>query len=208
MRCWPSSPCSPWPSCPSSPTSCPPRCSTPGRRISPQLGWSVRSAGEHHRLASPPLTLSPPSCDEDYFCGWNCRKCSQPEFCSSCGCTTSLGCARNCAKCSGDFSQPAGGQFSDLSWWLSAFLTGCLASDLVTGDNYIIYSDAPPGCVASSGPAAGSACIFPFIYEGVRYEGCAPLNGSDSQAGIWLSACKSTLQGPLKPLQLSLLVLH
>ena len=39
------------------------------------------------------------------------------------------------------------------------------------------FSDPQQGCVASSGPAAGSACIFPFIYEGVRYEGCAPLIG-------------------------------
>ena len=57
---------------------------------------------------SPASSWFLPSCDDDYFCGWNCRKCSEPEFCSSCGCTSSLGCARNCAKCGGDFSQPAG----------------------------------------------------------------------------------------------------
>ena len=54
------------------------------------------------------FSLFLPSCDDDYFCGWNCGKCSEPEFCSSCGCTSSLGCARNCAKCGGDFGQPAG----------------------------------------------------------------------------------------------------
>ena len=149
--------------------------------VLPRAGASLHSPGHlsglqvNTRLASPPLTLSPPSCDEDYFCGWNCRKCSEPDFCSSCGCTTSLGCARNCAKCSGDFSQSAGE-----STLLPSFRP-ChrRCQNKVTNSN-LLYSDAPPGCVASSGPAAGSACIFPFIYEGVRYEGCAPLRGSDS----------------------------
>merc|ERR1711970_730863 len=32
-----------------------------------------------------------------------------------------------------------------------------------------------PSCVASSGPAAGKPCIFPFIYNGVQYKGCTQL---------------------------------
>merc|ERR1711872_493946 len=26
------------------------------------------------------------SCDNDFFCGWNCPKCSEESFCSSCNC--------------------------------------------------------------------------------------------------------------------------
>merc|ERR1712123_269927 len=39
------------------------------------------------------------SCDEDFFCAFNCPKCSADSFCSSCSCLTSLGCAKNCASC-------------------------------------------------------------------------------------------------------------
>merc|ERR1712243_284849 len=40
-------------------------------------------------------------------------------------------------------------------------------------------SASPPSssCVASGGPAHGKPCVFPFIYQGVKYYGCAPLYG-------------------------------
>merc|ERR1740137_40715 len=82
------------------------------------------------------------SCDDDFFCAFNCPKCSTDSFCSSCNCRTSLGCARNCASC----QQPAQDQ----------------------------PQQGPSSCVASSGSAAGKKCIFPFIFNGVQYEGCAP----------------------------------
>ena len=37
------------------------------------------------------------------------------------------------------------------------------------------YPVSQAECVATAGPAAGQPCIFPFVYNGVRYEGCAPL---------------------------------
>merc|ERR1711915_582052 len=61
------------------------------------------------------------SCDDDFFCAFNCGKCSTPSFCSS------------------------------------------------------------GSCIAASGPAQGKKCIFPFIYNGVQYNGCAPL---DSVGGL------------------------
>merc|ERR1712002_107065 len=83
------------------------------------------------------------SCDSDFFCGWNCPKCSTDSFCSSCSCLTSLGCAKNCQSCKGPAQDPQGSSSSS--------------------------------CVASSGPAAGKPCIFPFIYNGVQYQGCTQL---------------------------------
>merc|ERR1712112_195437 len=40
-------------------------------------------------------------------------------------------------------------------------------------------SASPPSssCTASGGPAHGKPCVFPFIYQGVKYYGCAPLYG-------------------------------
>jgi len=90
------------------------------------------------------------NCDDDFFCGWNCGKCKTEEFCESCGCLTSLGCGRNCQKCSNNANDP-----------------GIAEPAPVSGSD----------CVASSGPASGRKCIFPFTYNGVRYEGCAPLYG-------------------------------
>merc|ERR1719483_2033905 len=81
------------------------------------------------------------SCDDDFFCAFNCPKCSTDSFCSSCNCRTSLGCARNCASC----QQPAQDQ----------------------------PQQGSSSCLASSGSAAGKKCIFPFIFNGVQFEGCA-----------------------------------
>merc|ERR1719318_401769 len=36
-------------------------------------------------------------------------------------------------------------------------------------------SSSSSSCVASSGPASGKPCIFPFIYNGVQYNGCTQL---------------------------------
>merc|ERR1711892_541620 len=87
------------------------------------------------------------SCDEDFFCAFNCPKCSADSFCSSCSCLTSLGCAKNCASCAAQAQDQPGAS------------SGSSASS----------------CVASSGPAAGKPCIFPFIYNGVQYQGCTQL---------------------------------
>merc|ERR1712002_275262 len=46
------------------------------------------------------------SCDNDFFCGWNCPKCSEDSFCSSCNCLTSLGCAKNCPSCKDPAQDP------------------------------------------------------------------------------------------------------
>merc|ERR1712106_1050182 len=68
-------------------------------------------------------------------------------ICSSCSCLTSLGCAKNCASCAAQAQDQPGA------------LSGSSTSS----------------CVASSGPAAGKPCIFPFIYNGVQYQGCTQL---------------------------------
>merc|ERR1719378_1595743 len=47
------------------------------------------------------------SCDDDFFCAFNCGKCSTPSFCSSCSCLSSLGCGRNCPSCQPAQEAPA-----------------------------------------------------------------------------------------------------
>jgi len=42
-------------------------------------------------------------------------------------------------------------------------------------------------CKASSGPAAGQACKFPFIYKGKRYDGCAPVHSATEGLKFWCS---------------------
>eukprot|EP00091_Calanus_sinicus_P020712 TRINITY_DN5834_c0_g1_i1.p1 TRINITY_DN5834_c0_g1~~TRINITY_DN5834_c0_g1_i1.p1 ORF type:complete len:164 (-),score=18.20 TRINITY_DN5834_c0_g1_i1:283-774(-) len=71
------------------------------------------------------------SCDDDFFCAFNCPKCSTDSFCSSCSCLTSLGCAKNCPTCSAPAQDQPGAS------------SGASSSS----------------CVASSGPAAGKKCI-------------------------------------------------
>jgi len=50
------------------------------------------------------------------------------------------------------------------------------------------------GCVASSGSAAGYPCIFPFIYNGVAYNGCAPLHSEERVLDFWCST-KTDING-------------
>merc|ERR1719431_288452 len=96
------------------------------------------------------------SCDDDFFCAYNCPVCSSEETCSACTCTTSLACAKNCQKCFPQSDPPA-----------------------------------EPSCVASGGPAVGETCIFPFTYQGVEYDGCAPLPTGGTvnlySSGTWCS---------------------
>merc|ERR1711962_102528 len=42
-------------------------------------------------------------------------------------------------------------------------------------------------CVATSGEAAGQPCIFPFIYKGIKYDGCAPIHSLDRGLDFWCS---------------------
>jgi len=42
-------------------------------------------------------------------------------------------------------------------------------------------------CVAEDGPAAGQPCVFPFIYQGFKYNGCAPLHSSSGDLKFWCS---------------------
>jgi len=42
-------------------------------------------------------------------------------------------------------------------------------------------------CVASGGQASGQQCVFPFIYKGVKYNGCAPLHSETSGVEFWCS---------------------
>merc|ERR1711953_341889 len=74
---------------------------------------------------------------------------------------------------------------------------GCARNCAKCGGDFSQPSDPQPGCVASSGPAAGSACIFPFIYEGVRYEGCAPLIGglSNLYSSLYWCSTKVDING-------------
>merc|ERR1712130_168257 len=89
------------------------------------------------------------NCDNDFFCGYNCEKCSTPDFCSSCTCTTSLGCSQKCSKCSPDQAE--------------------------TPSDPPSSSDTDDDCKTVGGPAAGKKCIFPFTFQGKEYDGCAPL---------------------------------
>jgi len=50
------------------------------------------------------------------------------------------------------------------------------------------------GCVASSGSAVGQPCIFPFIYNGVAYNGCAPLHSEERVLDFWCST-KTDING-------------
>lgn len=45
----------------------------------------------------------------------------------------------------------------------------------------------PGTCVASSGSAAGQTCVFPFKYNGVQYNGCAPLHSENRVLDFWCS---------------------
>merc|ERR1712155_99220 len=71
--------------------------------LPPATARVICSACRYHPPPIRPscsLTVITFSCDDDFFCGWNCPKCSAPDFCSGCECLHSLGCARNCGKCS------------------------------------------------------------------------------------------------------------
>ena len=76
-------------------------------------------------------------------------------------------------------------QYLEIIWQAGLYirlmgLNMCQALIWSSSINYNRSDPASPpssGCLASGGPAAGSPCIFPFIYDGVRYEGCAPLYG-------------------------------
>jgi len=45
----------------------------------------------------------------------------------------------------------------------------------------------PGTCISSSGSAAGQQCIFPFKYNGVQYNGCAPLHSENRLLDFWCS---------------------
>merc|ERR1711936_71929 len=85
------------------------------------------------------------SCDDDFFCAFNCPKCSTDSFCSSCNCLTSLGCAKNCDSCTQPAAEPP------------------------------IAQSPSTSCLAAAGPAAGKNCIFPFTFNGAKYNGCTEL---------------------------------
>jgi len=50
-------------------------------------------------------------------------------------------------------------------------------------------------CVASSGSAAGSSCVFPFIYKGMVYKGCAPLHNSEGRSLDFWCSTKTDING-------------
>ena len=91
----------------SPPTTSPPFCRPPTnfpptKHIVSIPGWFAQHAGNSSSAIISIKSLFH-SCDDDFFCAFNCPKCSTDSFCSSCNCRTSLGCARNCASC----QQPA-----------------------------------------------------------------------------------------------------
>jgi len=140
--------------------------STPQSYLYP---WSIPQSPATLLIPSSRVICSACSCDDDFFCSWNCPKCKTEEFCSTCKCLSSLGCARNCQTCS-------------------------VNSDSSVSD---ISSSSSDGCIASSGPAAGRSCIFPFIYNGVRYDACAPLNGgiANTYSQVYWCSTKVDING-------------
>ena len=88
-------------------------------------------------------------CDNNFWCAsYRPTVCSSESYCDSCSCVTSLGCRARCQRCQGS-SPPSPPS----------------------------PSPSPSSCRASGGPAKDRECIFPFIYQGVTYHGCAQLYG-------------------------------
>merc|ERR1711962_263450 len=93
------------------------------------LSSSLPAALPYSIPANRAVICSACSCDNDFFCGWNCPKCSSDSFCSSCSCLTSLGCTKNCQSCKGPAQDSQGSPHLPV-WHHQVLLPASLASFL------------------------------------------------------------------------------
>merc|ERR1712183_219921 len=90
-------------------------------------------------------------------------------ICSSCSCSDDFWCASYCPECSTEEYCSNCDCVSSLGCRANCDKCSGVANSPASPPNYM--------CNASGGPAHGDPCIFPFIYQGVKYYGCAPLYG-------------------------------